>query len=90
MNYAPFEGDGRVNHPPTVHIPGTQPMSVTRAQARNSIRRFVETGQSSHSDQGGTLWVIIAWCHHHHREYRLDATPGEWYVIQHTDTRPIP
>lgn len=82
MNYAPFDGDGRTRHTPTLRLPNTQPRAVTNGQARALIDRFCGSGHSTHSGAAGTLWVLLIWLQEHKRGYRLRAHPGEGYFIE--------
>lgn len=83
IDYSPFEGDGRIKFQPTTGVlPGTHPTSVTRATARMLIRMMVEHGQSTHSGQGATLWIMLTWLQRHKRPYTLTAYPGLGYQLQ--------
>lgn len=57
-----FEGDGRQMVEPKEEwsIPG-YPTPVRRQQARDLGARFDKTGVSTHSGNGHTLWVAVAW-----------------------------
>lgn len=81
-SYAPFDADGRQKCFPTISLPNTAGMSVTNAQARSTIDRFMTTGNSVHSAQAGTLWVLLVWCQKHKVSYRLTAHPGDTYFIE--------
>ncbi len=89
MNYTPFEGDGRrmvrATVLPMADLPGTQPIPVTRARARQMIFDFIETGRSDHSGAGSTLWVMLTWLQTHKIPYQLNAVPGKWYGITKVD-----
>lgn len=43
-------------------VDGTRPIAVRAAVARGMVRRFAETGESRHSCEGATLWVIVEHC----------------------------
>ena len=58
--YEPFEGDGRRK------VPG---MEFTYAQARDCIRRFVESGRSTHSQMGMMLPAVTQWCIYRHKTF---------------------
>lgn len=63
MRTTKFDGDGRrrilSDFPPP---PGTRPMNLRRSTARMIIENFLRTGESIHSAQGGTVWVIMEYC----------------------------
>jgi hypothetical protein len=81
--YAPFHGDGRRKDVrPLVGLPAIKPLRVSNAQARMMIDSFVKSGQSSHSGQGGTLWVILLWCQYNRVGYKLRARPNEFYLVE--------
>jgi hypothetical protein len=79
--YRPFLGDGRVTIAPAWHFPGTVPARLSYAQARAVIDRFLINGISSHSGDGGTLWVLLQWLQEQQIDYTLEAAPGYGYQV---------
>jgi hypothetical protein len=83
--YAPFGGDGRRREvTPRCVLAGTQPIRVTNSQARLTIDSFKRAGRTTHSMQGGTLWVVLTWCQQHGVPYTLLAAPGLGYEVRYT------
>lgn len=80
-DYAPFNGDGRQKVHPICGLYGTNPNSVTLAVARMLIDKFVETGESNHTEQGGTLWVILTWLQVQQIRYTMLAQAGYGYRV---------
>jgi hypothetical protein len=70
-----FEGDGRISLEalPQYTRKGTHPIKVTRSAARRMIEAFDESGQSTHSGRGGTLWVLIEHCKTSGIKYRING-----------------
>lgn len=81
ISFAPFDGDGRRSHMPTFSLPQTQPISVSNAQARMLITKFVRDKKSTHSAQAGTLWVVVTWCHVQGKDYTIRAAPRLGYEV---------
>lgn len=83
LNYEPFNGDGRMVLKPVCVLPGTQPSEhVTRATARLIIDSLMAIGSTTHSEQGATLWVCLAWLQRHGLHYVLEAKAGAGYQIR--------
>lgn len=78
MNYpALFRGDGRTRvMPEGTTLPGLLPQHLSKAQARQMVDRFEETGRSQHSTNGGTLWVVLLFCYYAKVAYTLNYRPG--------------
>jgi hypothetical protein len=70
-DFAPFDGDGRVKqYPPAIRFLETgRPVGVTNGTARRIIDEFQRHGESIHSPQISTLWVLITWCQHHKKPF---------------------
>ncbi len=77
-----FDGDGRTMVQPTVSMPNTNPMAVSRSSARNAIRMFEETGRSIHSREGLSLWVIIQHCTETRKPYSLRVDPALGFMVE--------
>jgi hypothetical protein len=77
-----FRGDAQEMVAPTGHFPGTRPAPVTRGQARALCRHFESSGQSNHSGQGATLWVVLEHCAVRGIAYHLSALPGVGYYVE--------
>lgn len=77
-----FRGDPDELVAPTGHFPGTRPAPVTRGQARAMCRHFEASGQSNHSGQGATLWVVLEHCAERGIAYHLRALPGVGYYVE--------
>lgn len=73
IDYAPFDGDGRVkSYPPAVRfLEAGRPTAVRNSVARNLIESFERQGASYHSAQLSTLWVLITWCQHHKHTFQV-------------------
>lgn len=76
------EGDGRVRLHAKHWLPGTTPLSATRAAVRAMVERFDSTGKSTHSRIGGTLWVILEHCADEYIPYVLHVHPGIGYTLE--------
>lgn len=88
--YDPFLGDGRVKVQPTIVLPFTKPIGVTRGQARMLIDSFRQSGNSAHSGMGGTLWVILSWVQYQKIPYRLTAHPRQGYYVERIEPSELP
>lgn len=83
IDFRPFNGDGRYRVLPTTGVlPGTIPLEMSRSGARQLILSLVRNGHTSHSANGGVLWVVLTWCQWHKVKYTLQAWPGQGYMIQ--------
>lgn len=82
IDYRPFDGDGRLKIEPKFTLPATLPMTLSKSRCRMTIRNLVESGVTNHSGQGGTLWVVLAWCQFHEKPYELTAYPGKAYMVK--------
>lgn len=81
-----LDGDGRIKLEPTFTYPGTAPIAVTRAQARQTVERFKANGRSNHSGSGSTLWVVLQFCADTRTPFTLSAFPGEGYEVEIKDS----
>jgi hypothetical protein len=86
-NYAPFVGDGRTRISSSCVLPYTTAGTVTRAQARDMIDRFIAVGQSTHSAQAGTLWVLLTWLQFHKVPFDLHAEADLGYTVTRAPRR---
>lgn len=79
-----FDGDGRTRIDPLPQdvLPGTQPLSVNRAQAKNTISYFMANGGSTHSGRGGVLWIVREWCRVRAVKHTIKGTPGNGFYVQ--------
>lgn len=77
-----FVGDAGSTVDPVGQFPGTQPVPVTRALARQLCQNFDASGHSNHSGQGATLWVILEHCAQADIPYNLRASPGLGYYVE--------
>lgn len=77
-----FRGEPDTVVAPTGHFPGTRPAPVTCGQALALCRHFEATGQSNHSGQGATLWVVLEHCAERGIAYHLRALPGVGYYVE--------
>lgn len=82
IDYFPFSGDGRFVKEPMLRLPGTNPDSVTNANARHVIDALLTRGHTNHSGLGSTLWVVLVWCQLHDKAYTLRAEPGLGYYVE--------
>jgi len=80
-----LQADGRlsVGCPKPVRIP----------VARMIIQAFAESGCSTHSWLGSTLWIVVGFCIEHNIPYREEqafghgyAILGDWYAPNRTNT----
>ena len=71
VNFAPFDGDGRVKqYPPAIRFLQTgRPVGMTNAKARQLIELFARHGLSNHSPQLCLLGVVVAWWQHHNTPF---------------------
>lgn len=82
LKYPPmFRGLGSERISVTLHYPRTVPCTVTAGQARRMIDHFIEHGNSSHSAEGATMWVLLEHCQWARLRYRLDVVPGAGYYV---------
>jgi hypothetical protein len=79
-----FAGDGREMVQPLrgACLLGTHPRPVRRATARQLVSMFLESGHSTHSAAGNTLWVVLAYCLGQGIPFTLRAEPGSGYYIE--------
>jgi hypothetical protein len=77
-------GDGRhtLQPDPTFVLEGTSPIPVRRETARMLCRLFDEAGCSSHTGQGGTLWVIREHCWDNAIQHEVNGAPGTGFFVQ--------
>lgn len=79
-----FDGDGREKIEPVNALEKTRPVAVTRARAVEIIRFFEQEGRSVHSNQGGTMWVILTHCKEKNIVPLITGSPSDGYVITKT------
>lgn len=82
IDYGPFQGDGRMKIPPTSVLACTAPLELTLAQCRRLVKMMIDTGHSTHSGHGSTLWASLLYLQGQALPYQLTAVPGEGYHIK--------
>ena len=59
-----------------------RPMKVQKHIAQWLVESFEEGKVSSHSNLGGSLWILIRYCHENHIPYELQVLPGQGASIK--------
>ena len=67
---------------PTFAFPMTEPASLTSWEVRRCLEGLRNTGKSSHSAMGATLWAVLDYLQRSGTKYRLTAWPGEGYLVE--------
>lgn len=66
---------------PTFEFPCTRPEPMMSAACRRVVEHFLETGRSTHSAQGATLWALLDFLQRAQFPYVLRAIPGQGYEV---------
>lgn len=77
-----LRGDGRKRVIPVHAPPGSAPSTLSRSQCRRTIDAFRQTGSSTHSAAGATVWVLIYYCWWAEIAYTLRYWPNGGYTIE--------
>lgn len=66
-----------------------RPLALYPKVANGLIDRYKETGVHV-SPSGGTLWVILQWCHDNRKSYTLHHFPNHgWILKDHRSRRRV-
>lgn len=65
-----------------------QSLRVTRAQARRVVRMFRDHGASLHSQLGGTMWVVLAYCREEEIPVQIEVWPGLGFRVARIQPQP--
>lgn len=75
-------GDGRFSMDPTLLLPNTNPVRLTKHMIRRGVQHLMNRGHTTHSGSGSTLWAILSYLQQEKIPYRLTAHPGLGYTVE--------
>lgn len=88
-----LKGDGRRVVAPAFATPvpsEAKCLKVTLSQAREIVRKLIDSGQTTHSPGRNTMWVPMEWCEKNGYEYKVHEVSSvdgevEGYVVELLD-----